>query len=148
MRRRLLRCIKPLGRHRLIYAMTSVHKLVFTLILAITVYSFLQVLFLLNDLLIVIIVLIIFLPIMRISNKAREQKVGKEGRVMKQLLKLILIIIVLIVLMMFVKEYLYFEYQRVAVLITIIVVALNYVVSVVKSLREKEDVVCDIIDDD
>ena len=148
LRRRLLGCIKPLGRHGLIYAMTSVHKLVFVLILAVTVYSFLQVLFLLNDLLIVIIVLIIFLPIMRISNKAREQKVGKEGRVMKQLLKLILIIIVLIVLMMFVKEYLYFEYQRVAVLITIIVVALNYVVSVVKSLREKEDVVCDIIDDD
>jgi len=45
-RRRLLRCIKPLGRHGLIYVMTSVHKLVFTLILAITVYSFLQVLFL------------------------------------------------------------------------------------------------------
>jgi hypothetical protein len=74
-RRRLLRCIKPLVRHGLIYAMTSVHKLVFALILAITVYSFLQVLFLLNDLyLIAIIILIIFLSIMFINNKAQEQK--------------------------------------------------------------------------
>jgi MFS family permease len=156
-RMRLLRCIKPLGRHGLIYAMTSVHKLVFTLILAITVYSFLQVLFLLNDLyLIAIIILIIFLSIlivyiMLINNKVQEQKVGKERRATKQLLKLILIIIILvtlIILIILVKEYLYSEYQMMVVLITIIMVALNYVISVVKNLREKEDVVCDIIDDD
>jgi len=157
LRRRLLGCIKPLGRHGLIYAMTSVHKLVFTLILAITVYSFLQVLFLLNDLyLIAIIILIIFLSIlivytMLINNKVQEQKVGKEKRATKQLLKLILIIIILIILMVLVilvKEYLYSEYQMMVVLITTIIVALNYVITVVKNLREKEDVVCDIIDDD
>jgi small-conductance mechanosensitive channel len=156
-KKRLLRCIKPLGRHGLIYAMTSVHKLVFALILAITVYSFLQVLFLLNDLyLIAIIILIIFLSIlivyiMLINNKVQEQKVGKEGRATKQLLKLILIIIILIILMILVilvKEYLYSEYQMMVILITTIMVALNYVISVVKNLREKEDVVCDIIDDD
>gem|GEM_PF-2964276 len=137
--------------------MTSVHKLVFALILAITVYSFLQVLFLLNDLyLIAIIILIIFLSIlivytMLINNKVQEQKVGKEGRATKQLLKLILIIIILIILMILVilvKEYLYSEYQMMVILITTIMVALNYVISVVKNLREKEDVVCDIIDDD
>jgi len=40
------------------------------------------------------------------------------------------------------------EYQIAVILITTIMVALNYVISVVKNLREKEDVVCDIIDDD
>ena len=70
-KKRLLRYIKPLGRHGLIYAMTSVHKLVFALILAITVYSFLQVLFLLNDLyLIAIIILIIFLSILIVIYNA------------------------------------------------------------------------------
>ena len=149
-RKRLLRCIKPLGRHGLIYAMTSVHKLVFTLILAITVYSFLQVLFLLNDLyLIAIIILIIFLLIMLINDKVQGQKVGKERRATKQLLKLMLIIIILVILLVkFVKEYLYSEYQMMVVLMTTIMVAFNYVISVVKNLREGEDVVCDVIDDD
>ena len=88
---------------------------------------------------------------MLINNKIQEQKVGKEGRATKQLLKLILIIIILIILMVLVilvKEYLYSEYQMMVVLITTIMVALNYVITVVKNLREKEDVVCDIIDDD
>jgi uncharacterized membrane protein len=52
------------------------------------------------------------------------------------------------VLVILVKEYLYSEYQIMVVLITTIMVALNYVITVVKNLREKEDVVCDIIDDD
>ena len=51
-------------------------------------------------------------------------------------------------LVILVKEYLYSEYQMMVILITTIMVALNYVISVVKNLREKEDVVCDIIDDD
>jgi hypothetical protein len=52
------------------------------------------------------------------------------------------------ILVILVKEYLYSEYQMMVILITTIMVALNYVISVVKNLREKEDVVCDIIDDD
>ena len=145
-RRRLLRCIKPLGRHGLIYAMTSVHKLVFTLILAITVYSFLQVLFLLNDLyLIAIIILIIFLSIMFINNKAQEQKkVDKERRIAKQLLIILIILMISVILA-------HIEYQIAVVLITITTIAIivfNYIKSVVRDLKKGEDVVCDIIDDD
>jgi len=84
-RRRLLRCIKPLGRHGLIYAMTSVHKLVFTLILAITVYSFLQALFLLLVILIqieyqiaVVLITIAIVVFNYIKSVVRDLKKGED----------------------------------------------------------------------
>ena len=80
-----MRCIKPLGRHRLIYAMTSVHKLVFTLILAITVYSFLQALFLLLVILIqieyqiaVVLITIAIVVFNYIKSVVRDLKKGED----------------------------------------------------------------------